>query len=55
MKNWSYILYVFILGIISFITHEVVTFVMLGVILVSLNNIHSTLKDILAVNKQNNN
>lgn len=47
LKNWLYTLYALVLGIVSFITHEVVTFVMLGFILISLNNIHSTLKEIL--------
>lgn len=51
MSNWLYTLYFFVLGIISFFTQEVVTFVMLGVILLSLNNINSTLKEILKVNK----
>jgi hypothetical protein len=52
MKNWLYTLYFFILGVISIITQEVVTFVMLGVILISLNNIHSTLKEVLKVQKE---
>ena len=47
MKNWQYTLYLFVLGVISFITREVVTFVMLGIILITLNNINSTLKEIL--------
>ncbi|MCM3122962.1 hypothetical protein QNH36_10885 [Mesobacillus sp. AQ2] len=46
MKNWQYTLYLFILGVISFITKEIVTFAMLGIILVSLNNIHFTLLEI---------
>ncbi|MBM7660315.1 hypothetical protein JOC85_001082 [Bacillus mesophilus] len=54
MKNWLYTLYFFILGVISFITREVVTFIMLGLVLISLNNIHSTLKEILKVNKKEN-
>ncbi len=54
MKNWLYTLYFFVLGVISFITREVVTFVMLGVILISLTNIHSTLKEILEVKKERN-
>jgi hypothetical protein len=52
MKNWQYTLYLFILGVISFITKEVVTFVMLGIILVALNNIHSTLLEILKNQKK---
>lgn len=47
MKNWQYTLYLFVLGVISFITGEVVTFAMLGIILVTLNNIHTTLVEIL--------
>lgn len=47
MKNWQYTLYLVILGVISFITGEVVTFAMLGIILVTLTNIHTTLKEIL--------
>lgn len=34
------------LGILAFFTGEIVTFVMLGFILMVLNNIHKTLKDI---------
>lgn len=52
MNNWLYTLYFVVLGIISFITGEVVTFVMLGLILISLTNIHSTLKKMLKVNKE---
>lgn len=53
MKNWLNTLYLFVLGIISFFTQEVVTFVMLGIILITLNNIHSTLKEILKMKKDN--
>jgi uncharacterized membrane protein len=49
-----YTFYLFVVGVISFITGEVVTFIMLGVILISLTNIHSTLKEILKVNKEKN-
>lgn len=52
MKNWLYTLYLIVIGIVSFVTGEVVTFVMLGIILISLNNIHSTLKEILKVQKE---
>ncbi|MFJ8066426.1 hypothetical protein ACIQYS_17655 [Psychrobacillus sp. NPDC096426] len=52
MNNWLYTLYFVVLGIISFITGEVVTFVMLGLILISLTNIHSTLKEMLKANKE---
>lgn len=50
--NWLYTLYLIVIGIVSFFTGEVVTFVMLGIILISLNNIHSTLKEILRVQKE---
>lgn len=51
MKNWLYTVYLFVLGVISFYTQEIVTFIMLGIILITLTNIHSTLKEILKVNK----
>jgi hypothetical protein len=51
MKNWLNTFYFFVLGVISLITHEVVTFIMLGIILIALNNIHSTLKEILETNR----
>ena len=38
-------------GVISFVTHEVVTFVMLGAILISLTNINSSLKEVIRLNK----
>lgn len=44
MNGWIYIVYAVVLGILSFFTGEIVTFVMLGFILIALNNIHSTLK-----------
>ncbi|MED4202916.1 hypothetical protein [Neobacillus mesonae] len=47
MKNSLYTLYFVVLAIVSIFTGEIVTFVMLGVILISLTNIHTTLKDIL--------
>lgn len=46
MSNWWYTLYFLALGIIAFFTGEIVTFLMLGFILLSLNNIHLTLKKI---------
>ncbi len=52
MNNWLYTEYLVVIGIISFITGEIVTFVMLGIILITLNNIHATLKDILRVQKE---
>lgn len=51
MKNWLYTFYLFILGVVSIYTKEIVTFIMLGIILITLTNIHSTLKEILKVNK----
>ncbi|QQP11135.1 hypothetical protein FJQ98_18105 [Lysinibacillus agricola] len=47
MNTWYY-LYALILGVFSFFTGEIVTFIMLGFILIALQNIHSTLKQILA-------
>ncbi len=55
MNNWYYILYAIILAIVSIVTGEIVTFIMLGLILVSLQNIHRTLKDILSVHEEKNN
>ncbi|CAH0344372.1 hypothetical protein [Bacillus sp. CECT 9360] len=46
MNSWLNGFYALALGVISFFTGEVVTFVMLGFILISLNNIHSTVKKI---------
>ncbi|MEN8702265.1 hypothetical protein [Bacillus infantis] len=46
MSNWWYSLYFAILAIASFFTGEIVTFIMLGFILLSLNNINNTLKKI---------
>lgn len=51
MNNWIFILYVVILAALSIFTGEIVTFVMLGFILISLQNIHKTLKEILQVKK----
>jgi len=51
-NNWVYILYAFILAVLSIYTGEIVTFVMLGFILISLQNIHKTLKDILKDNRK---
>nr|WP_280768877.1 hypothetical protein [Salipaludibacillus daqingensis] len=47
MNSWLYSLYIFIIAIVSIFTGELVTFIMLGIILISLNNINSTLKKIL--------
>ncbi|MFF2458717.1 hypothetical protein [Peribacillus simplex] len=55
MSNWLYILYALILGVVSWFTGEIVTFVMLGVILISLNNINSTLKKIYLQNNERSN
>ena len=45
--NSLYIVYVIVLAVASFFTGEVVTFIMLGFILMALNSIHATLKKIL--------
>ena len=44
MKNKWYGLYAALLGIVSIFTGEIVTFVMLGFILIALININTTLK-----------
>lgn len=44
-NNWFYTVYAIILGIISIYTGEIVTFVMLGLILLALININTTLKE----------
>jgi hypothetical protein len=54
MNGWLYSLYALIIAIVSIFTGEIVTFVMLGFILISLQNIHSTLKEILEVNREKN-
>lgn len=51
MKDKWNTLYIFIIGVISIYTQELVTFLMLGFILIALNNIHRTLKEILKVKK----
>lgn len=51
MNNWWFSFYFLVIGIVSFFTGEIVTFIMLGFILLALNNIHTTLKQIY---KQNN-
>ena len=52
MKNLYYFLYALMLGIVSFFTGEIVTFVMLGFIIIVLQNINTTLKQILANSKE---
>ncbi|WP_185959658.1 hypothetical protein [Lentibacillus cibarius] len=44
MWEFKYVLYAFLLGIIALFTGEIVTFIMLGFILVTLTNINNTLK-----------
>lgn len=46
IEIFLYIIYAVILGVISIFTHEIVTFVLLGLILIALNNILSVLKQI---------
>lgn len=52
MKSWIYGVYALLIAILSVFTGEIVTFIMLGFILISLQNIHSTLKEILKVNNK---
>lgn len=44
MNKWFYALYGILIAALSIVTGEIVTFIMLGLILVSLTNINSTLK-----------
>ena len=54
MKNIWYILYAMILGVVSFFTGEIVTFIMLGMVLIGLININTTLKKLyIQRNEQN--
>lgn len=55
MRSWFYYLYALILGVVSWFTGEIVTFVMLGIILISLNNINTNLKEIYNQNIERNN
>ncbi|WP_400162675.1 hypothetical protein ACAF76_004325 [Brevibacillus sp. TJ4] len=53
-NGWN-IFYVIILAVVSVFTGEIITFVMLGFILMALNSIHGTLKNILEnMEKQKN-
>lgn len=47
MKNGMYSLYALILGVFAFFTGEIVTFIMLGFILIALININTTLKKLV--------
>lgn len=47
MKDFNYVIYVLIVGIISFFTGEIVTFIMLGFILMALTNMLRVQKEIL--------
>ncbi|WP_078596568.1 hypothetical protein [Evansella clarkii] len=52
MQGILYGIYGAIIAFIAFFTGEIVTFLMLGIILMTLHNIHSTLKELLKVNKE---
>lgn len=54
MKGWLHSLYAALLAIVSIFTGEIITFVMLGFILISLQNIHSTLKELVKTQQQKN-
>ncbi|QFT87495.1 hypothetical protein FIU87_02425 [Bacillus sp. THAF10] len=43
MNTWLYSIYFFILAIVAFFTGEIVTLIMLGLILLCLNNIYNVL------------
>ncbi|MBO0960509.1 hypothetical protein J1P26_12465 [Neobacillus sp. MM2021_6] len=51
MNGFLYAAYAVILAIVSIYTGEIVTFVMLGFILISLQNINSTLKKVVEATK----
>lgn len=53
MNYIFFTLYAILLAVLAFFTGEIVTFIMLGIILVALQNIHGTLKNILKVLKEN--
>ncbi|WP_331248727.1 hypothetical protein [Evansella clarkii] len=52
LQGILYGIYGAIIAFIAFFTGEIVTFLMLGIILMTLHNIHSTLKEMLKVNKE---
>lgn len=52
MRAWVYYLYAVVLGVVAFFTGELVTFIMLGIILISLNNINTNLKKIYEQNNE---
>ncbi|RDW20275.1 hypothetical protein CWR48_06165 [Oceanobacillus arenosus] len=54
MNNWWNIIYFVLIALISIFTGEIVTFIMLGFILLTLNNINTTLKKIYKQNSQKN-
>lgn len=47
MRDSLYVFYALIIAIVSVYTGELVTFIMMGFILISLQNINSTLKKLL--------
>lgn len=51
MKHLGYSLYVIALAIVAFVTEEIITFIMLGMILLALTNIHSILTKIYLQNQ----
>ncbi|WP_017795940.1 MULTISPECIES: hypothetical protein [Oceanobacillus] len=53
MNYLLFTLYAILLAVLAFFTGEIVTFIMLGIILVALQNIHGTLKNILKILKEN--
>ncbi|MGG0670789.1 hypothetical protein [Sporosarcina koreensis] len=52
MNNLMYTLYALVLGIVAFFTGEIVTFIMLGFILIALININTTLKKVIKKNDE---
>lgn len=52
MNYWLYGLYALILGAVSIYTGEIITFIMLGFILIALVNINRTLRGIYEKDKE---
>ena len=52
LNNWMNGIYIFVLGFLAFFTEEIVTFIMLGIILIALTNIQSMLKELLIMKKE---
>lgn len=47
MNNWWYTFFMIVLGIVGIFTGEIITFIMLGFILVALININTNIKKLI--------